>query len=266
MVLIITALSPVFAADLIFTAPPRESPEDGRLLYKPLADYLSNVLGQPVVYEHPQTWRNYEKKMKDDSYDIIFDGPHFAAWRINTRLARPLVKLRGSLLFVLVVNKSLTRLVQPQDFIGKRICTLPAPNLGALTLFSMYPHPARQPDYVLVNGGFKVVAESLTQNKCDAAILRNRFYESKTSNEFKSNTRIVNKSLGLTNQGITLSSRISEKYDNLMIKSLTIGNKNTAISKLTERFGGEKGQFVQSTINDYENQNLLIENSIFGWD
>ena len=98
--------SPSCFADLILTAPPRETPEAGHAVYAPLARYLSVLLGEPVIYEHPINWKRYEKKMRNDEYDIIFDGPHFAAWRIESLLAKPLIKLPGSLRFVLVVKKS----------------------------------------------------------------------------------------------------------------------------------------------------------------
>ena len=75
-------------ADLILTAPPRETPEDGHVVYAPLAEYLSQFLGESVIYEHPINWKEYEKRMKNDEYDIIFDGPHFAAWRIETSTRR----------------------------------------------------------------------------------------------------------------------------------------------------------------------------------
>jgi hypothetical protein len=133
-------------ADLVLTAPPRETPEAGHTVYAPLADYLSVLLGEPVIYEHPINWKRYEKKMKNDEYDIIFDGPHFAAWRIETLLAKPLIKLPGSLRFVLVVKKLDIGMITTKDMIGKTICTLPAPNLGALTLYSMFPHPPPQPE------------------------------------------------------------------------------------------------------------------------
>ena len=41
------------SAELIFTAPPREDTEHGNQIYGPIADKLSAILGEKVVYEHP---------------------------------------------------------------------------------------------------------------------------------------------------------------------------------------------------------------------
>lgn len=253
-------------ADLTLSAPPRETPEAGEKVYKPLADYLTKVLGEKVVYEHPINWKNYETKMKKDEYDIVFDGPHFAAWRIAALSARPLVKLPGELNFVLIVKHTDFDNLKPRNLVGKRVCTLPSPNLGALTLFSMFPHPARQPDYVIIKGGFPDVAEALEQDRCDGAILRAKYYDKKASKEFRKSTRVVKRSKGYTNQGITVSSRIPPAYDKLLINSLTVGDGQNAAKNLFKRFVGKSGRFIRAEKKEYESENLLVDNAIFGWE
>lgn len=266
VVLLSTFISNPCVADLTLSAPPRETPEAGEKVYKPLADYLTKVLGEKVVYEHPLNWKNYETKMRKDEYDIVFDGPHFAAWRIDALAARPLVKLPGELNFVLVVKHTDLENIKPRNLVGKRVCTLPSPNLGALTLYSMFPHPARQPDYVIIKGGFADIAEALEEDKCEGAILRAKYYDKKASKEFRKITRVVKRSKGFTNQGITVSSRIPPSYDKLLIKSLTISDGKVAAKNLFERFTGNDGHFVRAEKKEYESENLLVDNAIFGWD
>ena len=252
-------------ADFILTAPPRETPEAGHAVYEPLAQYLSTILNQPVVYEHPLNWKRYEQKMKNDEYDIIFDGPHFAAWRIDTALAKPLIKLPGTLRFVLVVKKTDTEITRPEDLIGKTICTLPSPNLGALTLFSMFPHPARQPEYRLIKGGFKEISHAFIAGDCDGAILRSSFYFKKTEPAFRDFTRVIKRSKGLTNQGITISRRINDEYRNKLVDSLIRGDGKSALKPILERFYSNANTFIPANTGDYQNQNLLRDTVIYGW-
>ena len=259
------AYAPACSADLVLTAPPRETPQAGHDVYEPLARYLTKVLGEKVVYEHPIDWKRYETKMKNDEYDIIFDGPHFAAWRIDALLAQPLIKLPGSLRFVLVVKNSNKEINQLHDLIGKTICTLPAPNLGALTLFAMFPHPARQPEYRLVKGGFKEVAESFEAGKCDAAILRSSFYYKKTEPLFLDTTKVIKRSKKLTNQGITVSRRINAKERKKLLDTLVHGEGKTALKPILERFYSKANAFIPADKRDYQNQNLLRDTTIFGW-
>lgn len=252
-------------ADLVLTAPPRETPEAGKAIYSPLAEYLTKFLGEPVIYEHPIDWKRYEKKMKNDEYDFVFDGPHFAAWRIESKLAAPLVKLPGSLRFVLVTKKSNNGINEIKHLVGKTVCTLPSPNLGALTLFSMFPQPARQPEYNLVQGGFKSVAAALDRGECDAAILRDGYYFKKTDAAFRLATKVLQHSKELTNQGITVSQRINSQTREKLRDSLLNGAGKLALKPILNRFYSNANRFMPAQPADYENLNLLHDNLIFGW-
>lgn len=256
---------PVCSADLILTAPPRETPEAGKIVYAPLASYLSKYLGETVIYEHPLNWKIYERKMKNDEYDIIFDGPHFAAWRIETHLAKPLIKLPGALKFVLVAKKSDEAIHSTSDMFGKTICTLPAPNLGALTLFSMFPYPARQPEYRLIKGGFKEVANAFIHGQCDGAILRSSFYYKKADQLFRDATRVVKRSQGLTNQGITISRRVHPDSYQKLVNNLIKGEGRIALKPILERFYSKANAFIPAKDGDYQNLNLLHDTLIYGW-
>jgi len=252
-------------AQLILTAPPRESLEAGQKVYEPLAKFLSTFFGEPVIYEHPKSWKIYEQKMKNDEYDIIFDGPHFAAWRIDTALAKPLVKLPGSLRFVLIVKKSDQQIKRPEDLFGKTICTLPAPNLGALTLFAMYPYPARQPKYRLIKGGFREISQAFITGQCDGAILRSSYYFNKTEPLFRDATKVIKRSAGLTNQGITISRRVKPEYYNKLVNTLVRGEGKLALKPILKRFYSKGDTFVPAKTQDYRDQNLLRDTGIFGW-
>ena len=74
-------VSTAFARNLILSAPPRETAEAGMKIYGPIAQHLSKLLGVIVTYKHPGNWMTYQHEMRDDKYDIIFDGPHFISWR-----------------------------------------------------------------------------------------------------------------------------------------------------------------------------------------
>ena len=258
-------ISQASLADYVLTAPPRESPDSGRQVYAPLAEFLTDLLGEPVVYEHPQSWQRYEKKMRNDEYDIVFDGPHFAAWRIESLHNRPLVKLPGALRFVLISRIEDGFYQQPDDLIGQTICTLLSPNLGTLTLFSMFPHPARQPKYLFINGGFKEVAQAFEKGKCHAAILRSAYYFKKAPQTLRDKTRVITSSPGLTNQGITLSSRIKPSWDDKLRKVLINGQGKDALQPILDRFYSAANQFEPSKSSDYNDHNLLHDNLIFGW-
>ncbi len=252
-------------AELVLTAPPRETPERGAQIYGPLAEHLTKLLGEPVVYRHPGNWATYSKTMRADGYDIVFDGPHFVAWRHERLDAVPIVKLPGTLQFVLAVDSEQIQVKRPEDLIGKTICHLPSPNLGTLTLYSMFPEPARQPEFIAVRGGFVQVAESVAKGKCVAAILRDNVYNRKLRPELKQRLSVVKTSSPLTNQSITVSKRVPTVKRRLIIDSLTGGDGLTAAKPILSRFSKGAKSFELAQTKDFDGHNLLYDQMVFGW-
>ena len=252
-------------AEVILSAPPRESAEAGAKLYEPLAASLSEMLGEKVVYQHPGDWQTYQRKLQNDEYDIVFDGPHFAAWRMNTLQAKPLVRLPGNLRFVLVSPVSEKYITKVNDLVGKPVCTLPSPNLGALTLYSMYPNPVIQPDFIPVNGGFKQVTKKLLDGECRGAIMRSSFYYKKLPAETRGKFRVLNESQPIINQGITVSRRVSETAQTKMLQALTTQSGTEAMRPILDRFAHKANAFVPARKEEYVGKNMLHDNMIYGW-
>lgn len=253
------------SADLILSAPPRESAEAGAKLYEPLAKDLSELLGETVVYQHPRNWHNYQKRLQNDEFDIVFDGPHFAAWRMESLKAKPLVRLPGSLRFVLAVSAGATDITEPKHLVGKPVCTMPSPNLGALALYSMFPNPVIQPDFVPVTGGVREVANKLLAGECQGAIMRSSFYFKKLSAQERRQTRVLKESLPIINQGITVSRRVTPQAQSKMLQALTTSSSNQATRPILDRFAHKAQAFVPARDEEYVGQNLLHDNMVFGW-
>lgn len=252
-------------ADYVLTAPPREDAAAGQSVYGPLAAHLSALLGEKVVYEHPGDWRSYERKMRADDYDIIFDGPHFAAWRIEKGIAHPSVKLPGRLDFVMLVRADRPEIKDVDGLIGKRVCVLPSPNLTAMTAYSMFQNPMRQPQFIPVKGGMAQLAQKLEQGACVAAVMRTSFYKNKLTDSQRQAVRVLAQSKPLTNQGITLSNRFDADARQKLATSLLNGDGRAALEPLLARFGGKDKSFEPAKQEDYAGQNLLKQNMLFGW-
>ncbi len=244
--------------------PHRETAEAGQKLYGPLADHLSGLLNEKVVYQHPGNWRKYKKEMQKGSYDIVFDGSHFAAWRMENKQAKAAVKLPGGLSFVLVARKEL-KLTDKKQLIGRKVCTLPSPNLGAMTVYSMYPNQMSQPVFTFNKGGFKKVAKKLLAGKCDAAIMRKSFFAKKMPQDQRDKLNVLETSKPYVNQGVTLNARIPAAKRKLIIKSLTKGEGKNAALPLLKRFSGKAKAFVVADTKEYGELNLLKKNNMFGW-
>jgi len=202
------------AAEFVLSAPPTESREQSLELYQPIADYLSTVSGEEVVYEYPGSWPTYMKNMQQSKYDFVLDSPHFISWRVENIEHRLLVGLAENLIYVVVVvddrsDQTLT------DLQGKSACSAPVPNLDALTLMDQYESSWIQPDIVVVQG-FEERFSGLLNGQCYAAVLPKRVYEKFANTTDPRNTRIVFESQELPHYGLSVSPRIDQKlYEKL---------------------------------------------------
>jgi ABC-type phosphate/phosphonate transport system substrate-binding protein len=251
-------------ADLILSAPPRESAEDGAILYGPLADHLSRLLGEKVTYRHPNNWLEYQRDLRKGVYDIVFDGPHFVSWRIEHLHHDVLVKLPGTLEFVVVAFANDREIKSMRDLIGKKICGVPPPNLATLTVIDQFTNPVRQPIIWGVQGGNVEVYKSLKERECRAAVFRSEFYDKHLTRTIRSQMKELFRSKPLPNQAISAGPRLNGKEKAKIIRSLTLGSGRNAVQLITNRFAG-KHEFVVAHKKEYLTHNLLLEGIVFGW-
>lgn len=250
-------------ADLILSAPPRENPEEGKKIYGPIADYLTEVLGETVRYEHPGVWAKYSADMREGKYDIVFDAPHFGAWRIKNIHHVPVVKLPGKMQFIIIANSADTPLNTMRDLLGVKICALASPNLGTVTVYNMFDNPVFQPELYEVKGGFKKVYEGLLSGKCRAAVLRDNLYYNLDEKE-KALVKVVARSKPVPEQTITISDRLSSKKK-FITEKLISSSGVTASKNLLHRFGRDAKQFETANEDEYKDLDNLLTGVVWGW-
>jgi len=259
--------SQVFATDLVLTAPPREKPAAGQKIYGPIAAHLSKSLGVNVVYKHPENWLKYQREMRNDKYDIVFDGPHFIAWRIAHLGHEALVKLPGKLQFMLVNKVDNKKLDHPDKLIGKKICGISPPNLSTLSVLDYYRNPVRQPVIKGIKGGMgKVYKSYVEKGMCDAAIFRTAFFNKKLKEKQRNNFKVLHMTQIMPNQGISVSKRLTQSQKDSLKTELTSGVAGIDSTKgIIKRFGGKAKSFIPAKSNEFDGYNMLLEGVIFGW-
>lgn len=271
--LLLLILSGVFsnafaiAQGLILSAPPRETPEAGMKMYGPIATHLTKLLGVQVTYKHPGNWLKYQREMRNDKYDIVFDGPHFIAWRVAHLGHEAIVKLPGKLQFMLVYEKGGVNYDHPDNLIGKRICGISMPNLSTLSILDYYRNPVRQPMIKGIKGGMGKVYKTLVEKKagCHAAVLRTSFFKKKLKQEQRDNLKTLLITKAMPNQGISVSRRVGLELKLRIKNSLTVGDGVNATSGVLNRFGGKAKSFIPAKSAEYAGYNNLLEGVIFGW-
>jgi ABC-type phosphate/phosphonate transport system substrate-binding protein len=250
-------------AELLLSAPPRETAEAGRKIYGPLADLLSETLGEPVRYEHPYDWPTYTTNLQEGRYDFVFDGPHFAAWRIARSGHVPLVRLPEPLRFYVATRAPESELPDLKALLGGGLCTMPAPNLTALVL-AAERKADDVPPLTFIKGGNGALAAALWDGKCRAAVLRDQFADRRLSFKRRNSLRILFRSRDYPNQTLTAGPRIPSATRAQLIDVLTRPAGREAAKALLERFAGAGAGFVPARARDYLGAERLLAGP--GWE
>lgn len=252
-------------AELILTAPPRESKAKGQAQYGPMAKRLSEVLGEKVVYQQPKGWLFYQRDMRADKYDIVFDGPHFMSWRMKKFNHTPVASLPGKLGFIVVTKKENSKIASEQDLVNIKLCAIAPPNLSTLTVLAEMKNPARQPILVTGKGGMKGVWKRYEAGKCDAAILRDKFFLKKVDKEKQALEKIVYKSVPVANQGVTVSTRVTPEMRQKIIAELTTPGSPATMPTI-KRFAAKAKGMKPAKDEQYSQSYQLLTGVIFGWE
>ncbi len=250
-------------ADLVLTSPPRESVARGEELYGPLAKVLTDQLGIPVVYKRARDWIEYSTNMKQDKYDIIFDGPHFAAWRMKHLGHTPVAKLPGVLSFVVVSHKDDKRQTRMRDLINGPLCAQASPNLGTMAVLAQFTNPLIQPDlYEVAN--ITEVYENFKSGKCKAAVFQDKFLN-KLSPEEKLQLKVMFSSARYPDQTITVSKRVTDRQRAVLTELLTRPSGIAATQELLKQYTKQAKRFEAVNLQEFDGLEALLEGVLWGW-
>lgn len=264
---VVAALSSLISisaqADLILTAPPRESPERGAEMYGPLAQLLTSQLGVTVVYHHPRDWIEYAQSMRKDKFDIVFDGPHFAAWRMKHLAHRPVAKLPGKLSFVVVARQDDKEQTRLRDLINGPVCGLASPNLGTMSMLAQFKNPIIQPD--LYEVADVASAQKMVQSgKCRSAVFQDKFLF-KMSPQEKQQLKVIYASESYPDQTITVSKRVTDRQRAVLAETLARPSGLAATQVLLTQYAKQSMRFEPAQSSEYAGMEGLLEGALWGW-
>jgi ABC-type phosphate/phosphonate transport system substrate-binding protein len=232
---------------LVFSAPPRESAEEGAAIYKPIADYLSAALGKPVVYKHSGNWLIYQTEMQRGNFDIVFDGPHFNGWRVDRMHHNTLVKIPGDHVFVVVVRKDNASINELRQLSGRRVCGMSSPNLGTLTMLNQFDNPSRQP--VLVDTeGWDNVYKGVISGQCVGAVIPlNNLHKYDIGSTF---TRIIYRGSAMPNQAFSAGPRLTPEEQSKISQALLSKEAMPVTERLRAAYAAD-GALVPARREEY---------------
>jgi len=256
IILLVFSKNCIAEETLIFTAPPRETPEKGLKTYGPIANYLSKVLQRKIEYRHPGNWLSYSADMRKGKYDMVFDGPHFVSWRVNRLQHTPVIKIPGGFVFRFVADRNNAKITNVDDLVGKRVCGHAPPNQGTLRLYNEFQNPMRLP-ILVTEKGWRNIYKAMLKGRCDAAVLPEKIYKQVDPKFDQSKTLFTSKPV--PGQAITVGQKFNRVEILKMRKALLSLEGKTATSALRNRFASPR--LVTANAREYDGIYSLLTNT-----
>ena len=250
-------------APYILGAPPHGSGSEQRKVYGPIARYLSQAIGKPVVFKPAGSWGVYQGMMTQGYYDLVIDGPQFTGWRIQHLHYTVLARVGGHITMGVIVRKH-SAAQKLSDLAGNTACASAPPWLGALILQSLFG-AARQPYIVEVNG-LPHIYHTLLARKCEMAVLPMQFVQAQPS--WASHVRTVYQYTSVPNIAMSAGPRISAADQAKITQAMFAPQANAPFRKFENAYMHGK-PWRPATDQQYVMYGLLLQDQFgfgFGFD
>jgi len=241
------------AEPLVMSAP-TESMKDAGRLYQPLAGYLSEAVGKKITFRAVDNYAKYSRAMRKGEFDLAFDGPQFAGWRLVNLDHTPLVRLKGAIRLAVAVRDEDGGPARLEDLAAaNRVCAFPSPNVFALAFLDHFPNPARQPQLIPA-GDFEAAVECLRNGEGEAAVIRAEVWDEVD----QAGLRLIPlRERSLPERTLTAGPRVDAETAEKILTALLSEQGAEAASGLLKHFG-RKG-FVRARSREYRGLDELLD-------
>lgn len=264
LALLFIVTSAAYAAndEIVFSTAPTHSKEETIKLYAPLMEYLTKVTGKPFVIKPAANFIDYSVRMRMGKYDMLFDGPHLAGWRMVNMGHVPVARFPGTIRIVVAAKKD-TPLTSMEELENgtNRVCAFASPNMLTMAFLSHYDNPIRQP-FLVRTQGFEKLIQCLKNGRGEAVVLRDKLWN-KMSDEVKADMKLIAApKRGYPERTFSVSSKIDESLRKQIAEAL-LSEEGKKVSKaLLARF--KKKNFIPANSKDYAGLDKLL-NPVWGF-
>lgn len=150
---------------------PTYLPDQAELVYEPLVMYLREATGLDIQLTTVRNFHRYWlEARRNDAAPLVLEDAHMAAYRMNNYGYTPLVTTSRPTTFSLLASQAS---MDPtlDEFVGKRVSTLPSPSLGFLILTDWYTNPLQQPVVLSNATSWLDAVEIVFSMEADAAVV-----------------------------------------------------------------------------------------------
>ena len=241
---------------LVFSAAPRETPEEGRVLYEPLARFMSSVLGREVVYQHPDNWHLFQLRLSQGEYDIVFEDAHLARYSADKLNHTLLAKVPASDKHVVFITDNNSPVTSLARLVGRPICANAPPDLGTTTVLAEFSNPVRQP-LIINTEGWHRIYEAVKAGRCVAGILPGAWlsrYQDK-------NIKVIHSTTSLPAPVFSAGPRLTKLEKTLLSGSLVSSKASAVLGGLRRAYLIKQPELAAVEKTDYRNLGTQIANA-----
>ena len=253
--LLIVLCGAAAAEPYAISSSPTISSEASERRFQGLADLLTRTTGKTFVYRRPGSWPGYIESMRESAYQLLFDEPHLVGWRTDNLGHVPLVRLPGTLSYVVITREDETAVVQMRDLAGYAVCAAAPPALGGLVLLSQFHNPSRQPVLKQTGSGREAYGKVLARN-CRGAVLRYALYEQLTRSE--NETRILFLSNAFTNWALSADPAVPSQLQD-RIRQVLLDPENSAAKHYLNNGTSDAPNLLPTGTGEYQGYADLLK-------
>ena len=240
----------------ILSSPPWKSAQESREIYEPIAQYLSTVVGFAITYRRPDNWLSYRDALHNDSYDIVFDDPHFVSYRIEHYGHTPLVKIPGEVIFAVLGRKNDQEITEYRDLAGRTLCGQGPPHLGTLRFLQRLENPLRQP-ILLPTASWRESYAATLDGRCHAGIVPMEVLARVDKNQ----VRVLYLTDSTPGPAFTAGRRVSEFTREQIVAALTTWEARQPTRKMRAQY--DANAYVIADAEEYQGLHELLD-SVWG--
>lgn len=138
--------------------------------YTPVADYLSEEIGQPVELTlYPSFLAFWEATRGGSDFDIVLDAAPVTDFRAQRQDWRVIARFDGEVTQSLVTRED-DLVFSPDELINEPVAVQPPPSVSALALYQLFPNPVQQPELVFRQTN-RDVAQAVIDGEVRAAVM-----------------------------------------------------------------------------------------------
>ena len=158
------------AAEYKLAIQPILPPDEAKVQYKPLSDYLSTATGDTITLSTFSSFKSYFANMKrKKGFDMVLDAAHFTDYRANKMNYSVIAKLPDTVSFSLVTGPDLM-VFDADELVPYKIATMISPAIGGLRLKELYPDQDNTPTIVRAFNTDDAVKQ-VQDGRADAAMI-----------------------------------------------------------------------------------------------